>query len=213
MDKDGSSLSKRLGSLGMKQLRDEGIDPMAICSLLARLGTSQPIHAFLSMNELAEQFDLSTFSRNAPRFNIDELREMNHKLMTHMPFSSIHPKLKAMGYGDFSEKEWDLFKGNIESVADYTLWHDIFHGAIEVPVDLDRDYIKEAASLLPEMMTETSWQEWTTAVKEKTGRKGKDLFMPLRQALTGQDHGPEMREVLPLLGYEKAKTRLLKAAD
>jgi len=210
MDKDGSSLSKRLGSLGMKQLRDEGIDPMAICSLLARLGTSQPIHAFLNMDELASQFDLSTFSRNAPRFDIDELKELNHKLMTHMPFSAIHPKLKNMGYGDFSEKEWDLFKGNIESVSDYTLWHDIFHGEISAPTELDKDFIKQALTLLPNAITETTWQEWTTALKEATGRKGKELFMPLRQALTGQDHGPEMKEILPLLGYEKVKARLEK---
>lgn len=212
MDKDGSALSKRIGSLGIGTLREEGIEPLAIASFLSRLGTSLPVQPFLSMDEVISEFDLNSFSRNPPRFDIDELRNLNHKLMAHLPFETIQPKLIAMGFGDFQEKEWDLFKGNIESKADFERWHNIFHGNINLPDVLDKDYIKEALAILPhDPMTVDSWKSWTDALKEKTGRKGKDLFMPLRQALTGEDHGPEMKEILPLLGYHKAKVRLEKA--
>lgn len=214
MDKDGSALSKRLGSLGVKDLRAEGIEPLAICGFMARLGTSLPIQPFFTMEEIADQFDLSTFSRNPPRFDIDELRSLNHKLMAELPFSVMQPKLVTMGFGDFQEREWDLFKGNILSKDDFALWHTIFHGEIKLPHDLDREYIKIALTNLPhDPFTETTWKAWTDTLKAETGRKGKDLFMPLRQALTGEDHGPEMKDILPLLGYHKAKIRLEKAAS
>lgn len=211
MDKDGSALSKRLGSLGVKDLRAQGIEPLAICSFLARLGTSESIQPFFSMEEIADQFDLGSFSRNPPRFDLDELKALNHRLMADLPFSIIQPKLVGMGFGDFQEKEWDLFKGNISSKEDYTLWHNIFHGEISWPETLDKNYLDVAYQNLPhDPFSEDTWKMWTELLKEKTGRKGKDLFMPLRQALTGEGHGPEMREVLHLLGYHKVKLRLEK---
>ncbi len=209
VDKDGSGLSKRLGSLSVGELRTQGFEPMTLCSFLARLGTSLPIQPFLCLEDLIESFDLETFSRNQPRFDLEELKELNHKMMAMMPFDAMHPKLLARGFSKFSEPEWDLFKGNIESEEDFKSWYTIFHGDISVPKDLDREYIHTALELLSKApITQETWAQWTGVLKERTGRKGKMLFMPLRQALTGQDHGPEMKDLLPLLGYEKVKRRL-----
>lgn len=212
MDKEGRGLSKRLGSLSVKDLRGEGMESLAICGFLARLGTSLPIQPFVSLDEIAEQFDLGSFSRNPPRFNVNELRDFNHKVMAHLPFSIIQPKLVSLGFGDIQEHEWDLFKGNILSQADLSLWHNIFHGTIEIPATFDKEYLQKALALLPhDPFTEHTWKIWTDALKLETGRKGKELFMPLRQVMTAQDHGPEMKDILPLMGYHKVKIRLEKA--
>ncbi len=209
MEKGGGSLSKRLGSLSIGQLRHQGLEPTAICSLLARLGTSLPVRPVLSLCKIVELFDLETFSRNPPQFDLDELKELNHKIIAMMPFDQIYPKLLAKGFSDFSEAEWDLFKGNIGSDEDFKLWHDIFHSEIKVPTGIEKDSIQKALEYLPkEPFTQETWSKWMGVLKEKTGRKGKQLFMPLRQALTGRDHGPEMKDILPLLGYNKVKKRL-----
>lgn len=214
MDKDGGGLSKRLGSLSINQIRQDGIEPEAICSLLSRLGTSLPVQPFLDLNEMASSFDLGTFSRNPPRFDYDELKDLNHKLMAIMPFLHIKTKLTSMGFSSFKEAEWDLFKGNIQNQKDFSLWHRIFHGDIEVPIELDKDYIKIALTLFPKgEVTINTWIEWTGTLKTETGRNGKALFMPLRQALTGQEHGPELKEILPLLGSELIQKRLQRACN
>jgi glutamyl-tRNA synthetase len=208
MDEDGDKLSKRLGSLSLGQMRDSGIEPMAIACLLAKLGTSLPVEPFLTMEELAEPFDLSIFSRTPPRFSEKELWALNHKLYHLMPFSQMQQHLNLAGFGNFSETHWRAVHDNIEKLSDLKPWQDIFFGKITSTCQ-DHDFLKTALSLLPEEpWDETTWVTWTQALKEKTGRKGKELFMPLRQALTAMDHGPEMKVLLPLIGRHIALTRL-----
>lgn len=211
MDKDGAGLSKRIGSLGIRQLRDEGLEPLAICGFLARLGTSLPMHPFATMEEIVDQCDISTFSRTAPRFDEAELFEFNHKLLVHLPFEKVAPKLNARGMGALNAKEWDLIKGNLETQDDWDHWFHVFHGVIG-DIDLkeeDYHYLKMACDHLPQGdLTQDTWGEWTSVLKTLTERKGKALFLPLRLALTGLDHGPEMKDVLPLLGRACVLERL-----
>ncbi|MCE2715788.1 MAG: glutamate--tRNA ligase [Pseudomonadota bacterium] len=208
MDEDGAPLSKRLGSLSLGQMRDSGVEPMAIACLLARLGTSLPIEPLLTLNELASSFDLSTFSRTPPRFSEKDLWALNHKLYHLMPFSQIQERLKTNGFEKFSENHWRAVHDNIEKIEDLEPWESIFFGKIRGTCS-DNDFLKIALDLLPAgSWAEETWGIWTQSIKEKTGRKGKDLFMPLRQALTAMDHGPEMKMLLPLIGSDKVKERL-----
>lgn len=209
MDEDGQPLSKRLGSLSLGQMRESGIEPMAVACLLARLGTSLPVEAMLSLKELAKSFDLSIFSRTPPRFSEKDLWALNHKLYHLMPFSQMQVRLNAAGYGNFTENHWHAVHDNIEKLEDMKPWNDIFFGEIKSTCQ-DPDFLKTALGLLPSApWDETTWSTWTQTIKETTGRKGKELFMPLRQALTAMDHGPEMKALLPLIGIEKAKIRLI----
>ncbi len=206
MDAKGQALSKRLGSLSLGAMRDQGTEPMAINSLLARLGTSLPVEPFLNLNSLAETFDLGTFSRTPPHFDEHDLDILTHKILSITPYSDVASKVSI------PESVWCMIQGNIQTLKDVTVWNDILAGSINVTPQ-DKSYMSQAASLLPEgTLTEETWKNWTAALKDATGRKGKDLYMPLRQALTGMDHGPEMKDILPLLPRELILERLQKAA-
>lgn len=208
MDEDGAPLSKRLGSLSLGQMRESGVEPMAIACLLARLGTSLPIEPLLTLKELAGSFDLSIFSRTPPRFSEKDLWALNHKLYHLMPFSQVQERLKTAGFDDFTEGHWRAVHDNIEKIQHLEPWKNIFFGAIQGTCT-DTEFLKIALDLLPDgLWDENTWGIWTQHIKEKTGRKGKELFMPLRQALTAMDHGPEMKDLLPLIGVKKVRERL-----
>jgi len=212
MDVAGGTLSKRLGSLSLQSLRDEGIEPMAINSLLARLGTSQPIEAHIDLDELAKSFDLSTFSRTPPHFDAHDLESMNHKVYQIMPYEKVKDRLIDLECSKITQPLWNLLRGNLRCLKDIKEWIPVCFDDIQ-PTIIDKDYIAQALSLLPSgTWDETTWSTWTAAVKEATGRKGKDLFMPLRQAITGFDHGPEMKFLLPIIGNERVMSRLRQAA-
>lgn len=203
----GESLSKRLGSLSLANLRESGIEPMAVNSLLARLGTSLPIEPHLTLDALAQDFSLSIFSRTPPRFDPVELQALNHKLLQIMPYAAVKERLQADA-PSITEGIWSVIRSNLQTVEEAVQWEKIFAGEM-VSEAQDRAYLQQALScLLPEPWDATTWGQWTSKIKEATGRKGKDLFMPLRQAITGMDHGPEMKELLPLIGYAKVTKRL-----
>ncbi len=202
-DAEGGKLSKRLGSLSIIDIRDvDGLEPMAVNSLLARMGTSDPIEALPSLQSLIESFDFSKFSRSTPKFDPDELLRLNAKLLHEMPYADIKARV-----GDVDEEFWLAVRANLEKLSDVQDLHKIVSGPIE-PVIEEPDYINEALSALPDTWDENTWSAWTAALKEQTGRKGKQLFMPLRQALTGMSHGPEMDKLLMLIGPEKTRERL-----
>ncbi len=208
-DAEGGKLSKRLGSLSIRDIREtEGLEPMSVCSLLARLGTSEPIEAFRDLQPLIGSFDFSKFSRGTPKLDPEELLRLNAKIIHDTPFEDVNVRLAQMGLQDIDESFWDAVKANLQKVSDVKeLWH-VANGPVE-PVIEDRDYIAQALKNLPPApWDEGTWGQWTGTLKEKTGRKGRELFMPLRQALTGMDHGPEMPQMLLLIGPDKAKERL-----
>jgi glutamyl-tRNA synthetase len=208
LDAQGGPLSKRLGSLSLKSLRELGIEPMAINSLLARLGTSLPVEPRLTMVELAADFDLTTFSRTPPRFDPHELETLNQKLLHHMPFDLVRERLHHLGHQQINDHIWQVIHGNISKFSDVAEWEDICFGTITPTIE-DKEYIALAKKYLPpEPWTDQTWSLWTQHLKEITGRKGKQLYMPLRQALTGHDHGPEMKDLLPIIGYRRTVERL-----
>lgn len=208
-DATGAALSKRLGSIGISRLRDdEGVEPMAINSLLAKLGTSDAIEARLSLSELVAEFDMAKVSRGAPKFDPEELKRLNARVLHATPFDAIAARLAAKGYAGVDEVFWNAVRANLSRLDDIAEWWHVAREPIQ-PVIEDAEFAAAAASLLPpEPWDDATWGAWTSAVKTATGRKGKALFMPLRQALTGLDHGPELKNLLPLIGRERASARL-----
>jgi glutamyl-tRNA synthetase len=199
---DGQGLSKRLGSLSITSLRESGLEAMAVVSHAALLGTSDSIHPCLDYSELIEGFDLAKLSRAPARFDEAELRGLNARLLHKTPYAAVRDRL-----GGLSEDFWLAVRGNLAVFDDIKAWKTIVYGDIpETPRD---DFIREAAAALPpEPWDSTTWKTWTDVLKARTGRKGKDLFMPLRLALTGLDHGPELAALLPLIGRVRALRRL-----
>lgn len=202
---DGTGLSKRLGSLSIEAMRDDGIEAASITSLLANLGTSQPVTADPNLLSLAEKFDFDKVGRAPARFDEGELLALNAKLLHETPFGDLRDRLEAMG---ISEALWTAVNGNIERIADLETWKTIVEGEISPLID-DASFAEAASGLVPnDPLTEESWAEFTSAVKSETGAKGKALFMPLRKALTGKERGPEMGTLFALMGAEKARARL-----
>lgn len=206
---DGSKLSKRFGSLSILELRDEdALEPMAVTSLLARLGSSDPIEAFGSVQPLIDSFDIGKFSRSTPKLDQEDLLRLNAKILHDTPFSTIQPRLSSLGLDQVDETFWNAVRANISVLKDVQDWWDVTNGPV-TPIIEEPDFIAEALTLLPaEPWDESTWKNWSTAVKEQTGRKGKQLFMPLRQALTGMQHGPELDTLLLLIGRERTCKRL-----
>lgn len=202
---DGKGLSKRLGSLSIASMREGGLEAMAVVSHAALLGTSDNIHPCADYAELVDGFALDKLSRAPARFDEQELLHLNAKLLHHLPWDAVKDRLP----GD-SEAFWLAIRGNIGKLSDAAAWRDVVNGKVTPAVaPEDTGFIATARSLLPpEPWDGATWKAWTDAVKAATGRKGRPLFMPLRQALTGLDHGPELAQLLPLIGRDKALERL-----
>ena len=214
---DGQGLSKRLGSLSAEQLRAEGYEPMALLSLLAKIGTSDPVEARDSLQQLALEFSFAKMGRAPARFDENELNGLNAHLVHAMSFETVKPRLAKLAYGDKATPEfWEAVRGNLKSVPEAALWLAVVYGGgLTGPelTDEDKAFVGEAAKLFPEgPVTIDTWKTWVDAVKAKTGRKGKQLFQPLRRVLTDQEHGPEMDRMLLLIGGDKARDRLIQAA-
>jgi glutamyl-tRNA synthetase len=202
---DGKGLSKRLGSLSIASMREQGLEPMAVVSHAALLGTSDNIHPCMDYKELVEGFDLHKISRAPGRFDEAELATLNAKLLHMLPWDAVKSRLP-----DQTEAFWLAIRGNIEKFSDTTFWDDTIQQDLKVdPAPEDVEFIAQArAALPPEPWDGTTWKTWTDALKEATDRKGKALFMPLRKVLTGIDHGPELAALLPLIGRQKALDRM-----
>jgi glutamyl-tRNA synthetase len=204
----GEGFSKRLGSLSLKQLHAEGYEPLALLNYLGRLGNSKEYELAFSLEELAQTFDLQEYGRSSPKFSLEDLGRVNAKVLQALSFDSIKGRLEQEGYPDVAPEFWEMVKGNLNKLQDLRLYTQICFAEV-IPVITDEAYLQIACEALPsEPWSEATWKQWTTVLKESTDRKGKDLFMPLRQALTGEDHGPEMHKLLPFIGYEKAIKRL-----
>ncbi len=201
-------LSKRLGSLGCDAFREAGIEPEAIIALLARLGTSQPIDPIADRAVLTASFDLATFGRAPAKFDEADLERLNAAIVHQLPFAAVKDRLPE----GMDEAGWHAVQPNLAHVHEAAEWWRLVTGPIEVRdfSPEDRAYLREAADALA--WVDNPWGALTTALKDTTGRKGKALFLPLRQALTGMDHGPDMGELLPLIGETEARSRLLAAA-
>lgn len=203
---DGEKLSKRIGSISLKSLRKDGIEPAALTAYLARLGTSKDA-APLPLQELIAQFSLNDFSRSPPRFDAAQLLGLNRKLLHHLSYDAVKDDLPAGAGAAF----WETVRGNLDLLTEARRWWDVVQGHIitpELPVE-SRQVVEAALSLIPADFTQESWKSWAGAVSAATGAKGKALYQPLRLALTGEEHGPEMAPLLGLIGVERAQQRLV----
>jgi len=204
-------LSKRLGSYGAEQLREEGIEPMALLSVLARIGTSRPVEPVASMDELAKDFDFGHFGRAPAHFDPREVQLVNARLLHKLDYAAVAYRLPSAA----TEEDWLLLRPNLEHLSDFAGWFDVLHGEIEPP-ELSHDErltVKDAASAAERIDWATEpWKALAEAVKASTGKKGRELFHPLRVALTGRESGPEMAGLVARMGKERATERLIAAA-
>lgn len=202
-------LSKRLGSLSVDVLREAGIEPAALVALLARLGTSQPVEPVRDRQVLIESFDLAHFGRAPARFDETELERLNAAILHQTGFPEVQDRLPT----DMDEAAWNAIRPNIAHVSEAVEWWQVITGPVAPPAlsDEDRAFVAEAASEQFGWDADP-WHVLTDALKARTGRKGRALFLPLRLALTGRDHGPDMAELLPLIGEAEARRRLIAAA-
>jgi glutamyl-tRNA synthetase len=204
---DGQGLSKRLGSLSLGDLRAQGLEAMALNSLLAGLGSSNTIGAVADLAGLVRTFDIGHFGRSTPKFDPEELVRLNAKLLHELPLDAVADRLRAMDI-DADEAFWTAVRGNLELLSDAEAWWTICRRSL-APVIEDAGFAEQAAGLLPEEpWTVDTWKNWTQAVQAATGRKGRPLFHPLRLALTGREDGPELKTLLPLIGRARALARL-----
>ncbi len=205
--KDGK-ISKRVGGGDIRSMREGGIFPMVINSYLAKIGTSDAIDLFTDMQALIDGFDIKKFGRSMAHFEHEELERLNTKLVHQLPFEEVKAMLAKEGLNDVDESFWEQVKANLGSVGELKDWWEMLHQPIQ-PVIEDADFTQAAAQLLPDgEWSEESWGEFVEKVKGETGRKGKQLFMPLRLALTGRTDGPELPKIFALLGRERAQKRL-----
>jgi glutamyl-tRNA synthetase len=204
---DGSKLSKRNGALSVEELREDGVEPIAILSHLAKIGTSDPVAPRPDVETLAAEFAWDKIGRAPARFDPEELVRVNAQVLHTAPYAAVKADLAHHG-ADLGEAFWLAVRANLARLRDAKLWADVVRGPI-TPVIADAGFAAAAAEVLPAGAYDAeTWKSFTEAVKGKTGAKGKALFMPLRQALTGQDHGPEMGPLFALIGAEKARARL-----
>ncbi len=204
----GESLSKRLGTLALRDLRAHGVEPMALLSLMARLGSADPVELRSEMTELIEGFDIARFGSAPTKFDMHDLFPLTARILHARPFSDVAGEIAALGVpDDQAPRFWEVTRENITTLKDLESWWRMCRDGAEPDIDdEDRDFVADAMALLPEgPYDDDSWNRWTAEVKNATGRKGRALFMPLRKALTGQAHGPDMGRLLPLLQRIRAK--------
>jgi glutamyl-tRNA synthetase len=206
---DGSGLSKRLGSLALADLRDSGLEPISLNAHIARLGTADPVVPAQTMQEIIDGFDMARLGRAPARFDPEDVTRLNARILHETPYAAVAERLAEIGAPAQAEF-WEAMRGNIEKFADMQNIMALINGPITPVVETDdADYIAQARALLPDAPLDTeSWSDWTGRLKDETGRKGRALFMPLRMALTGQSHGPEMQHLLYHIGYDEAVARL-----
>ncbi|KGJ16880.1 glutamate--tRNA ligase [Paracoccus sanguinis] len=203
----GEELSKRLGTLSLRDLRERGVAPEALLSLMARLGSNQPVELRLSLDELAEGFDLGQFGASPTKFDAEDLWPLTRERNQNLPLSAVADRLAALGVpDDLAPAVWEVARHNITRLDEVEGWWTLMRDGADPVIDPeDAEFVAEALALLPPRpWTAATWGEWTGAAKAATGRKGKGLFMPLRKALTGMDHGPEMASLMPLLQVVRA---------
>ena len=204
----GEALSKRLGTLALRDLRARGVEPMALLSLMARLGSADPVELRTDMAELIEGFDISRFGAAPTKFDVEDLFPLTAHYLQGLPVEKVADRIADLGVPEaLAEPFWLMARDNITVLDDLADWWALCRDGAEPLIDEeDRDFVARAMALLPDAPFDAqTWSTWTAAVKAATGRKGRGLFMPLRKALTGMESGPEMAALMPLLQVVRAR--------
>ena len=208
---DGHALSKRLGSLTVASLARRGLEPMAVASCLARLGSADPVEPQGELAALAAGFELTRISRNPPRFDEAELDRLNPKVLARTSFEAITDRLAAAGAVGAGPDFWLAIRGNINFLGDCADWWNVLNGTISSPA-VDQELVTKALALMPPEPWDTAtWRGWTAAVSAATGLKGKAVYLPLRLVVTGREQGPDLATILPMIGRTNVRERLIAA--
>jgi glutamyl-tRNA synthetase len=203
-------MSKRLGGFAIRDLKKQGIDAMSINSLLAKLGTSDNVVPYKKLANLVETFDINKFSSGAINYNEKDLLNLNRKIVNSKNYKEIKQDLAALNITISSENFWNSIKDNIVTYLDIIIWQEILSNDFKAKIDNeDKDFLKLAAELLPDLLDADNFKLWIKNLSQQANRKGKDLYHPLRIALTNKENGPELSKIVPLLGYDIVKQRLL----
>jgi glutamyl-tRNA synthetase len=208
--KSKEKISKRNDTeFSIRNLRKSGIDPMTILSMLACLGTSDSIKPYYTVQELVDNFSLTKFSKASANYDPTDVERLNHKYLSNLDFASASKSIKDLNI-DIEEHFWTSIRGNLNRIADLKDWYDICKSVIKPVIeDKDKVFLQQTISFLPEgNWSNSTWHEWIESIKPITERKGKELYMPIRLALTGKMHGPELQHILPHIGKDKAVKRL-----
>ena len=201
-------ISKREGGFDIANLRDnKGLEAMAINSFFALVGSSNNVVPNYNLQQLLDKFDISTYSKSPTTYLPEELETLNHKLVIHLEYQDVKERLHQLDLDQIDEKFWCAVRPNLQKISDIKDWWEIYTNPKKVEVT-DHNILIIAAETLPEIINQNTWANWTKLISEKSEKKGKELFMPLRLALTGMNNGPELKNLLPLLSREEILRRL-----
>lgn len=213
-DISGQGFSKREGSMSIRSLRDQGIEPLAICAMLAKMGTSDPIEPKHSLDVLIEEFDFGKFGKSSPKFDIQDLEMISRKTLHLLTFDEVKARLEEK-HITIHEQIWTTCGGNIDNLDDLLYWQSILSPEFDITftpfADTDKQILTSALETVPSRFEEGTWHNWAKDITAQTGIKGKPLFMALRLALTGKDKGPEMKDFVCLLSPDLVIKRLKSA--
>ncbi len=209
-------ISKRIGGFDIASIRHNGIEPMTINSFLAKIGTSDSVHEYISMQEILKNFDLSKFGKASVHYDISDLERLNEKLLHHMPYAMAYDSMLEKGIEDIDENSWNLLKNNIKKLDDINIWHDICKKSIN-PTIINAELCQIAAQLLieyidkdtKELNNDWNYHNWIERIKILSKKSGKELFIPIRLAITGLQNGPELHNIIYIVGYKKTYARLM----
>tara|TARA_Y100001970_G_C14251131_1_gene871962 strand:+ start:3347 stop:4684 length:1338 start_codon:yes stop_codon:yes gene_type:complete len=208
LDENGKSLGKRLNSLSLQKLIESGFESITILNYLSSIGTSNNLSKFKDYNELLKNFNIKQLSTSSPKFSLDVLKQLNKEILQTYDFKDVSEKFIHLGYKNLNEKFWLFINRNINFFSESLDWYNIIYND-EIYKNENNNFLNAIAELLPnEPYDDSSWEKWTKLIKENTGKKGKDLFMPIRMALTGKKEGPELKYLMPLLTKEHIQKKL-----
>ena len=208
IDHEGKGFGKRLGSLSIEKMREDGYESLTLLNYLLSIGTSSNLTKEIKSELLIKNFDISNLSNSSPRFSIEVIKSLNKDILQNFNYSDVENKFLGLNIKDANADFWQFIKNNIDFFKECIEWKEIVNTSKPYKND-NLDFLKEAAKLLPNSPYNVdSWDQWTSLIKQKTGKKGKDLFMPLRKALTGKEKGPELKYLLPLLSKEHILKKL-----
>lgn len=206
---DGQEISKRIGSpLSVINMQKDGIRAQAIWNVLATLGTSQNANHSDTIDTLIEKFDFRNVSLSSPKFNLNDLKLISRKILAESKFDDVKNELAE--FGNISEEFWNAIKGNIDSINETKIWYDVLINSDIKDNTINRNFAKQMLSVLKSPF---DYDEWISELKKISGKKGRDLFHPIRIALTGLDSGPELKKIAHLIGYDEIKNRIEKSLD
>ena len=202
---DGQEVSKRTGSpLSIINMRNDGIFPEAIIGVLATIGTSESAKCGKTLQDFIQDFDFKKISKSAVKFNIEDIRNLNKKVLSEKTFDEVKEELKKLNLGNLSEGFWETIKNNLVSLKDAAFWYEILLNKIEI-VKQDEKFVRQ---MLDTLKNPINFDEWIENLKNISGQKGKNLYHPMRLVLTGVENGPELKKIVAFLGYEKVKERI-----